>query len=139
MDVAEDAKLTIGKRIAALPLVVMALIVGNVLGIILITLSGYNALDYEEPGGALLGAAQGWVGAYLAFFGCQHFLKDHRYASMWLAAYVILIGCAILFGFFIYWLEGRSLSTAESWQTVSGIANAAVIEITRRTLQKDGI
>ena len=76
---------------AALPIVVMALLIGNVLGIILIAVTGYNALDNQKPGGVLLGAAQGWVGAYLAFLACQHFLKDHRYASVWLATYVVLV------------------------------------------------
>jgi len=138
MEAVEGARLTFGKRVAAFPIVIVALLIGNALGFVLATVSQPEGLELQGLKGAPIMAAQAGVGVYLAFLGCQRFLKDHRYASVWLVAYVALIGLAILFGA-LGQLFDRGLATGESWQMPLLVVNAAVIEIGRRVLIKLGV
>ncbi|TPG13603.1 hypothetical protein EAH84_05305 [Sphingomonas oligophenolica] len=106
--------------------------VGSLASVVLASIWRWQGLDYARPGGLALGGLQGAVGGLLTFWACEKWATV-RVAQIWLAAFLLLIGLAMLvLGVIDIWMHRIDLLL--SWKLGSSLAYLTAIFFVRRSM-----
>ena len=124
------------KYAIALPLMLFALAIGNLLGLVMASTAGWENLDLDRPGGVALAALQGLVGSFLAVYSGHQLFKTHEPILFWLKAFVSF-AAVLLCVLIILALAKDRLGELMTWKTASGIAGIFGTEAGRRIWVKE--
>ena len=127
---AEPARSTPRDLVLGLFLTCASLFLGNLLGLIVSDVWGWEIATYDRPSGVALAAVQGALGAFLALFACERW-STFRAGKLWL---LVAIGglSLIQIGLLGATLWTHQLEMFLSWKTLAAVANIIAIALARR-------
>ena len=107
------------------------MLLGNLLGIVFASISGWENIEIGRPGGVALGAVQGFIGASLAMGAGQQFLKNFAPVDFWLKLFVIFSFGLVAVALILTTLNG-TLDQLLTWKSGAGVTGLLGIEFGRR-------
>lgn len=114
------------KRIlGAIGLTIIGLTAGNLVGLVLVSIWGWEGLSYEKPGGVALAAVQSLMGVLIVQYAIERFYDEK------LARKAILIAGIAMLAIMLVSILALSIyidfSQVLKWNTLAGLAYAAVL------------
>jgi hypothetical protein len=119
------------KFLAALPLTIACLAIGNLLGIIVTALWGWHSVQQGEPGSVAMAFVQGYLGAVLAIAASEHFIGGARVGKFWLK-WIVILAAVIYCGMTVLLLYFGDADLVFSWASLAAIVAIIATEIGRR-------
>jgi O-antigen/teichoic acid export membrane protein len=116
---------------AALPLVLLGIALGNLLGVVLASVSGWQSIEIGRPGGVAVGFVQGVVGAIAAAACGNRLFKRVEPVDFWLKVFVGLAALLIAVALIVSLYRGNH-GALLTWSIGAGVAGVAGTEVGRR-------